>query len=218
MKPFLITIFAACVAHASIIVSVDGPPAPILSGTDAGDYLYSYTAELAGDESLDPAATGGASCLGVGGILAECVPSGTFFTIYDTAGLVGVGSAPADWIVLVQLTGMTPSNICGSCIDDPLIPNITFLYTGPVVHADGIDTPIPGFQIISTLGGITGGVFSSQSTLDVGPLSGDTDQVYGGVGVPGFGISTVQDSPEPSTLLMIGAGLLGVVRLRRSPR
>src|SRR5271165_1664836 len=78
LKLLLIAIFAACMAYGSIIVSLDGPPVPILSGTDAGDYLYSYTAVLAGDESLDPAATGGASCLGVGGILTECVPSGTF--------------------------------------------------------------------------------------------------------------------------------------------
>jgi len=218
LKPLLAVIFAACVAHASIIVNVDGPPVPILSGTDAGDYLYSYTAMLAGDESLDPSATGGASCLGVGGILAQCVPSGTFFTIYDVGGLVGVGPLPSDWIDLVQYTGLTPSNICGSCIDDPLIPNVSFLYTGPVVHADGVDTPIPGFQIISSLGGISGGVFSSQSTLDLGPLSGDTDQVYGGVGVPGFGISSVQDAPEPSTLFLIGTGLLGVIRLRRRVR
>jgi len=216
MKFVLIASLATCLAHGSIIVSLDGPPAPIVSGPDAGDFLFTYTAELSGDERLDPAATGGVTCPGVGGILIQCVPSGTFFTVYDFAGLVSVGSVPADWIAFAQLSGLTPSDICVSCMDDPLIPNVTFLYTGPVFYSSGIDTPFDGFQIISTFGGINqGGAFSSQSTVNVGPSAGASDQVFGGLAVPAPGPANIQDTPELSTLFLMTAGLLGVSVLRR---
>ncbi len=221
MKLLLIATLAAGLARGSIIVSLEGPPAPILSGLDAGDFLYTYTANLSGDERLDPMATGGATCSGAGGVLTQCIPSGTFFTVYDFAGLVSVGSVPADWIVLVQLSGLTPSNICGNCIDDPLVPNVTFLYTGPVLHGDGVDTAITGFQIISTSGVLSpGGSFSSQSTLDIGPLAGDSDQVYGGLAVPASDppAANAQDTPELATFLLMSAGLFGMMLLRRSTR
>ena len=44
MKLMLIASFVACLAHGSIIVSLDGSPSTILSGPDSGDFIYTYTA------------------------------------------------------------------------------------------------------------------------------------------------------------------------------
>ena len=96
---------------------------------------------------------------------------------------------------------------------------MTFLYTGPVIQAGGIDTPFDGFQIISSVGAPdASGTFSSQSTLNVGPSSGETDQVFGPVATPAPGLVSAQDTPEPSTLFLMGAGLLCIGLFRRSTR
>lgn len=219
MKLMLIASFVACLAHGSIIVSLDGSPSTILSGPDSGDFIYTYTASLSGDERLDPAATSGLSCPGIGGSMVQCDPPGSFFTIYDIGGLVGVVSTPVDWISSIQTLGLSPSLLCGSCVDDPTLPNVTFMYTGPVIQADGVDVPFDGFQIISTVGALdSNGTFSSQSTLNVGSSSGETDQVFGPVTIPAPGTSTVQDTPELSTLFLMGIGLLSVGLFRRTAR
>jgi hypothetical protein len=219
VRLILAATFGACLAHGSIILSLDGPPSSIFSGPDTGDYIYTYTASLTGDERLDPDATSGVSCTGVSGTIIQCNPPGTFFTIYDVGGLVGVASMPVNWISSVQLIGLSPALLCGSCIDDPTVPNVTFSYTGPVIQANGIDTPFDGFQIISSVGvPDASGTFSSQSTLNVGASSGETDQVFGPVTTPAPGSVSVQDTPEPSTLFLMGAGLLCVGRFRRSSR
>jgi hypothetical protein len=189
-----------------------------LSQGRTGDFAYTYTATLAADERLDPVATDGTTCVGSGGALTPCVPPGTFFTIYDIAGFAGVGPVPADWNASVQFVGLTPSNICGTCIDNPILPNITFAYTGPVVSANGVDVAMDGFQIISTFDATSGGAFSSQATLDIGDSAGDTDQFAGSLSVPAAGISVLADTPEPRTFFLLGIGLVGVAMLRRPRR
>ncbi len=211
-------------ALGSVILGLDGIPAPILTGPDAGDFTVAYRADLSGDGRLDPLATAGTTCPGLGGTLILCDPAGTFFTLYDVAGFVSVNPPPPDWVVSVQMTGVTPSIVCGGCVDDPTLENVTFFYEGPVVEGNGTGVSFTGFQIISTLSDLNPGVdFSSQSTIDAGASIGSTDQTFGHIAIPGItlpddsGPDDPGDTPEPSSVLLVGAGLLGVMLLR-SPR
>lgn len=64
-------LFTVAVGNASIIPVLSGTP----SGPSGGPYTYNYTANLQQDESLDPAATDGVTCPGLGG-LVQCDPAG----------------------------------------------------------------------------------------------------------------------------------------------
>jgi hypothetical protein len=208
--------FMTSLAPAGVILSLDGTPAPILSGPDSGGFTVFYRADLSGDGRLDPLATDGATCPGLGGTLILCDPAGTFFTLYDVAGFLGVNPPPPDWVVSVQMTGATPSIVCGTCIDDPAAENVTFFYEGPVVQGKGTGLSFTGFQIISILSDLNPGVdFSSQSTINTGASIGITDQTFGHIAIPG---EVPPDTPEPSSILLLGAGLLGLMLLRSSRR
>jgi hypothetical protein len=179
----------------------------------SGTFDFQYLATVSGQERLDPAATGGMTCPGLGGPV-QCNPAGTFFTIYDVRGFVSVGSLPPGWTATTQLTGLTPSSINGSSVDDPSVVNVTFGYTGPIVHANGTDLFLGTFPIVSTLSGTAHGYFSSQDTIDTGAENGLTDQLVGPVTVPAGVV------PEPRTLLLLALGLagLGIIGGRRTRR
>lgn len=199
------------VSKASIIPILDS-----VTPNGSGQFVFAYQADLQEDERLDPAATMGATCIAPGARV-QCDPAGTFFTLYDVNGYVS-SSAPANWYATAQFTGVTPSTIMGSTFDDPGTINVTFFYTGPVVHANGDVVKMPGFNIVSTSGSSMNGNFTSQATKDVGASAGDTDQTVGPVEVPAAGRGTEGSPvPEPQSATLLGGGfaLLGVSLLLR---
>jgi hypothetical protein len=195
-------LFAGVTASASIIpVLVSGP-----TSNGSGAFIYNYSANLQQEERLDPAATNGVTCPAPASRV-QCNPTGTFFTLYDFFGFQSA-TAPAGWSVNTQLSGVTPSTVNSAPFDDPTIVNVSFFYTGPVVHAGASVVPIPGFLITSSTGVTTQGVFSSQATIDIGPSIGNTDQTVGPILVPSSGRGGQGNVPEPATATLLGSGFL----------
>ena len=195
-------------ANATIIAILTSGPTAV-----SGGFSFNYQADLTGDERLDPVATSGVTCPAPGPTLVQCNPPGTFFTIYDILGFVSATTTAPGWLVSTQNVGVTPSSINGSTIDNPNIVNVTFTYTGPVVHANGSTVPFTGFRVVSTLNGVNAnGNFTSQATKDAGDSIGNTDQVVGPVSVPASAV------PEPASMALIGGGLIGLAVLGRRKR
>jgi hypothetical protein len=178
----LILIALTIAANADILPSMVGSPTPFGSS-----FIFNYAAHLSTNERMDPAATSGEN------------PAGTFFTIYDFQGFQAVTSVPADWTFSIQMTGITPSAINGATFDNPSIPNITFTYSGPVVHGPADFT---GFAIESSFGATTSGKYASQATADAGPNMGQTDQAVGPLQVAAV--------PEASSMALCAIGLAGL--------
>jgi PEP-CTERM motif len=113
---------------------------------------------------------------------------------------------------MTQNTGITLSTINGTLFDSPTVPNVTFMYTGPIVPGLAI---ISGFTILSTDSAINlAGDFTSQSTNNMGADAGTTEQLFGSVAIPAG--PTV---PEPSTWAMLLIGFAGLAfAFRQSQR
>jgi PEP-CTERM motif-containing protein len=185
----------------------DGIPS-LVSGpiADGSNFDFNYMLSFSASERLDPTATSGVACPGLGGKLVQCNPAGTFVTIYDIQGFVSASAGASGFVTSMQLNGLTPSTINGASIDDPTLVNVTFMYTGPVVLGP---VDVTGFQIISSLNGIQNGVFTSQTTNDLpGGSNGTTIQTVGSVSVPSGPGPT--PAPEPASILLLGAGLIGI--------
>jgi len=137
-------------------------------------------------ERLDPPATAGASCRGLGTSVVPCDPPGTFFTIYDIPGLVRVELPliSPGWTYSVQAIGVTPSAVNAS-FDNASLSNVTFTYSGPIMSF-GQTTPVfAGFKVVSTFGARNfSGHYSSQNTHDSGGVDVRTVVGVGSVSVP----------------------------------
>ena len=137
---------------------------------------------------------------------AQRLEADNFATLYDIAGLNSVTIAPAYtglFTLNLQNVGVTPAGIAPT--DNPLLPNVTLIYTGGTVTADQSFTGIlivnSAFTTFNPLGQYTG-----QTTKNSGLTDGSPVGALGFVAVPAADITT----PEPGSLaLLVGASLSG---------
>lgn len=128
-----------------------------------------------------------------------------FVTINDIAGYVSC-SAPANWSCSSALIG--PTGYLTSAPDNGSIPNVTFTsnatgdITGPVTYT--------GFTIVSTDPNTTLGYWSDTDVKN-DPGQTDDETIQGSVG----SVNVPAPVPEPSSLVMLGSGLIGLIGLRR---
>lgn len=106
----VVAVFAfSGLAMASITPALDGgaPTGPV-----AGVWTWTYSISVDSNESLNPTANAGATCLG------GQTPCNTFWTLYDVGGLISsTESTPGGWGWVENAVGITPSGqlITDSC-------------------------------------------------------------------------------------------------------
>ena len=142
--------------------------------------------------------------------------SGNYFTIYDFKGLAaGSVVAPAGWSFTTDKVGPTPVLVTPA--DDPMVPNLSFKYTGPTIDAG--QTGLGNFWAVSDFGLKTDSFFTAQ-TNRTSDGKVDTNITTTNVPVPSGDGVVPPPVPEPATLVLVGLGLPCVAlmrRLRRAP-
>jgi hypothetical protein len=137
------------------------------------------------------------------------IQAGDFFTIYDFGGLIpGSTSQPDGWSVLTGV-GKTPGDT--SPIDDPGIPNITWIYQGPAINGQ---QGLGNFMANSTFQNFDFGSFTARTNRMVdGRVDHNITDTQ--VPVPGPGHGPNPQTPEPATLALAGLGLPALLLLLR---
>jgi hypothetical protein len=195
MRHFKSSAFVAMLSAAAMFtgsaVKADIIPVFHAATPSGGGTTFEYSVEIAGTTT---------------------VKDGDYFTIYDFVGFTGVVVAPAGWTPSTAGTGVTPP---GQLLtDNPLIPNVTFTYSGADI--DGPVFPVDAFGAfqIESLYSVQnpGGKYASQAHKNnPGQPDDGTDQQNQGVVVVPNAV------PEASSLMLLATGLvpLGIMLRRR---
>jgi hypothetical protein len=202
---FVLVLALSALASANIIPTlVSGSP------TGSGPFLWSYSFTLSGDQN----ALVGSAPSGPATVLNSATGVGAFVTIYDFAGYVnGTCTGPTGWTCSVQNVGFTPELVTPT--DNASLVNLTFtLTTGSNILGGGSPTTgVPlgtTFAAQSTYSVPTMGWYTGRAVKNIGEFAGSIGSNIGNVAVPNV--------PEPATMGLIGAGLVGLGLLRRRAR